>query len=360
MSDNIINNYGVAWQKTFEGANMPKFNISIDVKKLLNTESENQNQIKLVLRKRDTVDQSNGITHDIVKPGSPKKDDVQISIETEKLKSIPDLKDTVYIEAVAKKNIERDRANYHVRQIVDKESKPVYIGRGWTESQKVEKSYVGNAKRFDFENGGRMYNASFTKEAFDKLKPNDHGNIYLAVAPKKDKTDEFSIYKSVGKDPYSVMTISVNQEQIKNMGDSNGYYQIRILDKQKISKDHADLTVKEDTYAKEKTIAEHKNIPIKEAKLPNNYVGSGWSNVSEHVRLQSSDVTSDGLAKTLAENHAIKAMAIINKDKSIVTDKHVKILDELAGNEKVNINDNLQRLVKYQANNNKQSEGQKV
>ncbi len=364
MSNEKTTSFGVAWEKTFDNSNLPKYNVSIDPSLVKKLPANDKGNVSIVLQKRDTPNEKNGITHDVVLPGSPKKDDVVLSINLEELSKIPLVKDnTTYLEAIGKKEIERDRSNFHVRQMqVEKGEKPIYVGRGWSESQKVVRHYVGNAMRVDFENGGRMYNLSLTKEEFDKINANQFGNVVLAVAPKKDSDNKFSVYRSVGPDPYSTMTVSVNKKEIEAMGaDKNGYYQLIVADKQKIGKNHADMTVMENTYHKEKKQAEAEGKDVKDVKFDKNYVGDAWSSSHKHIRLQKSDFTQKALASNIADNHSMKVMAIITINPELARQKHVKLMDEMIAKGDVPVNKEVYNLVKHRAGENEQqSQGMKA
>lgn len=353
-----VKKVGVAWEKTFQDSDSKKFNISISDKELQKLPSDDNGKTSLALIKRDTPDEKTGITHDVVQnkytPGQPKNEseDLVFEINKKEAAKIPLRNDNVTLEAVMKKNVERDRANYHVRELTENKEK-TYVGRGWTPSQTMNIEYVGTAWKKEFENG-KMYNVSVKAETFDALPENKYGQVNLSLMPKKDSDNQLAVYKSMGKDPYSEFTISVKKQDVMAMGpNSAGYYPLIVTDKAKISKDKADLLVMENPYEKNKKTAEETGVSIKEAaaQRPVNYVGSGWSNRPEHIRLSEDDKSAKGLSAAIANNHTMKVAAIL-KEGNFANQTHNKLIAEMKESDKP-IDKEMERLVSSSIQNSK-------
>lgn len=319
---------GAAWEFSFENSSKPKFNALIDPKKLAGLPINDQGEIKLKLVKQEGDSSEKSPSHFIVvnnyKPGEPKERDVSeslyVNINKEKLSSLPvGENSSVYLEISSKKHesIGQDRSDYFVRDN-SREGNKEFVGRAWSPSQIVEnKNYVGSAFKKDFEDGGKAYNVSLKKDDVEKLKADDYGNIRISIAKKKDAGDgpTHSVYQSVGKEPYSEVSLSLNKEKISALPvNDRGYVSISVVDKKTISKDKADLTVYENAG---------------KSDLPKNFVGSGWSNQPGLIRLQKEDVTPDGLSKAISNNHATKVHAILNSNPDVVQKKHVALVKEM-------------------------------
>lgn len=354
---------GVAWERVFQESNTKKFNVSLPKKEVDNLPANENGKASLLIVKREKPDEKTGITHDVFlnntnTPGQPKKIESELIIEVSKedVSRINARNENVHLEAVMKKDIGKDRANFLVRELTEEKEK-VYVGRGWTPSQSVKHDYVGNAWKNEFDNSGKMYNVSIEAEKLKQMPENQYGNVVLSVAQKKDAENQFSVYKSIGKEPYSDFSISLKKEDVLKLEpNEKGYYQLIVADKAKISKDKADLVVFENTYEKDKKAAVEKGVDIKEIQQgqPKNYVGAGWSNKIDHIRITDEDKTAKGLSAAIANNHPLKVAAIL-KQENVSNNSHVKLMKEMKQGSQP-LDADMERMVnKYVADNKPQS-----
>jgi len=323
---NVSENLGAAWEVKFENSSKPKFNISLDAEKIKTLPESAQGEVKLKFERQSGEGLSEKAPSHVVKfndykPGQERSSSEEffVNINKEKLlKAAQGEGKVIALEAGAKKNesVGRDRSDYFVRT---REDSPEYVGRGWSAGQIVEKKeYVGNAFKKDFEDGGKAYNVSLKKDSLEKISADDYGNVRLSIAPKKDPapgSPSHSVYQSVGKEPYNEVTLSLNKEKLMALPENDkGYVAVSVVDKLNISKDKADLTVYENTG-----VAQEKK----------NFVGGGWSNRPDLIRLQPQDKTPDGLTKAISTNHALKVQAILQANPKVVQKKHVQLVKDM-------------------------------
>lgn len=326
MSQNT-ENLGGAWEVKFENSPKSKFNVSLDVEKIKNLPENSQGEVKLKFERQSTEGLSEKAPSHLVKvndykPGQEKTsgEDLFVNINKEKfLAAAQGAEKSLTVEAGAKKNesVGVDRSDYFIRT---KSDSPEYLGRGWSPGQIVEKKeYVGTAFKKEFEDGGKAYNVSLDKGKIENLPADDYGNIRLSMAERKEQKEgssTHSVYQSVGKEPYNEVSLSLNKEKVMALPTNDrGYVSVSVTDKLNMSKDHANLTVYENTG---------------KAETEKNYVGSGWSNRPEHIRLQDRDKTPDGLSDAIAANHAMKVQAILQAAPKAVQKKHVNMIEDMA------------------------------
>ena len=323
---NVSENLGAAWEVKFENSSKPKFNISLDAEKIKNLPESAQGEVKLKFERQSGEGLSEKAPSHVVrfndyKPGQERSSSEEffVNINKEKLLKVAVGEGNVIaLEAGAKKNesVGKDRSDYFVRT---REDSPEYVGRGWSAGQIVEKKeYVGNAFKKDFEDGGKAYNVFLKKDSLEKISADDYGNVRLSIAPKKDPapgSPSHSVYQSVGKEPYNEVTLSLNKEKLMALPENDkGYVAVSVVDKLNISKDKADLTVYENTG-----VAQEKK----------NFVGGGWSNRPDLIRLQPQDKTPDGLTKAISTNYVLKVQAILQAAPKVVQKKHVQLVKDM-------------------------------
>jgi hypothetical protein len=356
MEKNEIKNVGTARENSFQNGN--SYNIKLD-KDQFNKLSDNKGKVLLGFVKKDEVEKD-GSTHDIRIASKDEKNDLLVEVSKDGVARLKDNQGSIDLEAVQKREIGKDRANYHVRGENENGEKD-YVGRGWTKSQEIKHDYVGTAIRKDFDNGGKTYALVVDAEKFKELKANEFGNVNISLSQRQEKEDHYSAYKSIGKEPYSDFSLSLKKAEVEKMTiNDKGAYSMIVADKNSIGKDKADLTVYENTFEKDKKAAAEKGVDIKEIKSEKNYVGSGWSNKHEHIRLQESDKTKEGLSKAILNNHGLKVAAIL-KNENIADKSHLKLINEMK-EKGTSVDKEMDRMVnKYsQANEQNQSSKMKV
>lgn len=348
MEKNDVKNVGVAKENSFDNGSK-SYNILVKKDEVSKLEGKGD-KVMLALVKAENG--SGGVTHNVVPASKDIKSDLLVEVSKTEVMKLKETKGEIALEAVQKKEIGHDRANFHVRETKE-EGEKNYVGRGWTESQAVKHDYVGNAVRKDFPTGGKAYNLTIDAEKFKEMKPNEYGQVNLSVSKKQNSEDQYSVYKSIGKEPYSDYSISVKKAEIEKMTPHNGQYQLIVADKEKISKDKSDLTVYENTYQRDKKIAEEKGVSVKDLpKGEKNYVGSGWSNKPEHIRITPEDKTKEGLSRAISNNHGMKVHAIL-KEENVANKSHVKLINEMK-EKGVNVDRVMEKEVEKHSLENKQ------
>jgi len=343
---------GAAWEVKFENSSKPKFNVQLDPKAVEKMETNKHGEVKLAFVKQTGELKEKSPSHDIVenayKAGEKKEqdnsEDLYVNINKDKFLEYSKSKEKPLLEVIAKKNesVGKDRSDYFVRTMGSKGgdgSEREILGRAWSPTQTIEnKNYVGNAFKKEFDDGGKAYNVFLKKDDVEKLKADDYGNIRLSMAERKDSgkenTPTHSVYQSVGKEPYNEASLSLNKEKVLDLpANDYGYVAVSVVDKLNISKDKSDLTAYENVHHipsdEEKKRVEFMKDAGKKEEPGRNFVGGGWTNKPDMIRLQKEDKTPDGLTKAISNNHLTKVQAILNAKPSVVQKKHMGLVDEM-------------------------------
>lgn len=196
-----------------------------------------------------------------------------------------------------KSSIMEDGKKEHKDQVIGFANK-----HNWKEDDQTEKSYLLNVNQKKImEQKGDEYGS--VKIGIKKVEHEVHqegqtqkGSNYEAILyPRKDDKDIEAV-------------ISVKKAEIEKLQGKGDYHNVALVaanrDPLKASKD--DLAVYVNPIEKGMNEAEKKK-----AMEHKTYVGTGWTQKPEFIKLHPSQLTSDELKKSISENNLVKAQAIV-------------------------------------------------
>jgi hypothetical protein len=199
-------------------------------------------------------------------------------------------------------------------------------------------------------NGAKVYNVNLDADKVSKLTVNEYGDARLGIVPYTEKVlnpdnstaeqTRYLVTEATGATKGVEATIAVH---VLNPGDKEypildscavhkvmdkDVYKLAVQDRKSetIGKDCADLTVSENKWTPE--MNEMPEAEKKAALAEKNYVGRGWTNDPDKIRVDhKSELKPEGLTKAIENNHTVKVIAILNKLPTVVKELHVKQIE---------------------------------
>lgn len=326
---------GIAWKiQDSDKKFPPKFNLSVNKEVALKSLLGDEKEIKLGLFKQDGGPA--GSDYKIAIRGEKNKNSTFeriLNVDVEKLKGLEASGyGEVKLELVEKKeeHIGKDASDMAVRVNGTKD----YVGRGWNmENALGPKNYVGDGYRNIFDEKGnkteevakmesKSYSLNLDEKKVADIQPDKYGNIRVSMAPminppENSNAPNYKVYVSQGiKDKEAEISVRINKEKLMEISPNEfGKIAVVINDKnpKSIQKDKADLTVSE----------------LNPGSTDKNYIGGGYTQKPELVKLDKNELSAEGIKKALESNNSIRLEAILTKKPDAVSKEHI----ELAANE---------------------------
>jgi hypothetical protein len=246
-----------------------------------------------------------------------------------------------------------------------------FVGRGYDAATKFgETRTVGTAYKREFGNrgeDGKSYSLSLDVSKVQKLTPNEYGDARLSIIPYsvavnspdgaiteetrylvaeanlataqtpqranieatvsihlKEATEQQQLKPQAGEEAKHVPTLY--DCNLHAIGDSN-VYKLIVQDRNpdKVGKDCADLVVIEDKYTPEMKLMSAEERTAAKAAIETSYIGKGWTNNPDMIKLSAADLTQDGLSRAIENNHTVKVIAIVKGAPEVVQENHVQL-----------------------------------
>jgi hypothetical protein len=315
-----------------------------------------RNEIFLAIEPKKEVQSEKHPTHSVYIGDKHDKRELQLVVsKNELLKAPVDGYGNIKAFAASREKIGADLSNYSValEQKDPETDRYQFIGRGYDESTKFGETHVmGVAFKTEFgQEDGKVYNVNLDVNKVSKLTVNEYGDARLGIVPYAEKvlnpdgsTTEQTRYlvtevtaKTKGVEATIAIHVSNPSDKkeyptidtcaVHKVGD-NDVYKLVVQDRnpEKIGKDCADLTVSENKYTPE--MKELPEAERKEALKDKNYIGRGWTNDPDKIRIDKrTDLTPKGLTAAIDNNHTVKVIAILDKRPTLVRESHIKQLE---------------------------------
>ncbi len=210
-----------------------------------------------------------------------------------------------------------------------------YVGNGYENKSKLENS----VKLSQFENSSsdqsKLFNIKLKGSDIEKMEADSWGNVKVLVN-KTATANEHKVVLNATANKETDATLVLNKDKLMAISAANeGAIRIIARDKNpdKISTDKADLMVYENKFRKGDDLLtkEEQQVKFKET----NYVGGGYTNNPNLLKLSKDNVTPEGLKAAIEKNDPVRTFAIINKDATLVDKTHVDaVRKSVAGNPK--------------------------
>jgi hypothetical protein len=317
-----------------------------------------RNEVALCIEKRASVQSAKSPTHNVY-VGDVHSDMRELQMLVSKDKLLPAVSAANEYGKVklfaASHSVGADLSNYSVAlSEKDEQGKFQYIGRGYDEATKFgETRIIGNAYKTespatDGGTNGKSYNLNIDADKLQKLTLNSYGDANLSIIPYKEQVVDadgaitektnYLVAESYAKQKNTEAKVSLhvanpnpdNQnlptiaECTLHTFEDKDSYRLVVQDRNpdKIDKSCADLIVYENKFVKGMSADERKAI-LEDKK----YIGHGWTNDPQSIRLSAFDLSPDGLTKAIDNNHVVKVAAILCKDKSVLNEAHLQQIE---------------------------------
>jgi hypothetical protein len=316
-----------------------------------------RNEVYLAIEPKEKVEEKHP-THSVYVGDKHTKRELQLIVSKDELLKAPvDAYGNIRAFAASRdeEKIGADLSNYSVvLEQKDPDGKYQFIGRGYDDSMKFgETRVMGVAFKTEFGTDGtdgKVYNVNLDVDKVGKLTVNEHGDARLGIVPYMEKvpgadgkiTEEtrYLVTETNGKSKGVEATLAIHVTNPKDkkyptidscavhkVGDKE-VYKLVVQDRkpESIGKDCADLTVSENKYT-----SEMKNLSEAERKAAlgeKNYVGRGWTNDPDKIRIdRKEDLTPKGLTAAIDNNHTVKVIAILKEQPRLVRESHIKQIE---------------------------------
>jgi hypothetical protein len=311
-----------------------------------------RNEIALAIEPKREVKGENYPTHSVYVGEAHSRRELQMLVSKDALlAATPSEYGSIKLFAASRDKVGADLSSFSVALSgKTEEGKYQFVGRGYDEALKFgETMVVGAAYKQEFGpsgEDGKSYNVNIDVEKVKKFTVDAYGDAKLGIVaytettPKEDGTmaeqTRYLVTEPGERRKAIEATLSVhvtnpegkryptiNECAVHTVGSSE-VFKLVVQDRkpQSIGKDCADLVVFENDYA-----AEMKSMSAEERKAvmgARSYVGRGWTNDPKKIHLSADDLTPEGLAKAIDNNHTIKVVAIAYKKPQVVQEAHVQ------------------------------------
>lgn len=234
------------------------------------------------------------------------------------------------------------------------------------EEKKSREFYVGFANKKEWNNDPteKSYLLNIDKDKVMKQEGDKYGSVKVGIKrfEQEHRTDDgkvevkethSAILYPKKNDPDLEAVVSIKKaalQDLKPEGDYNNVYLVVANRNPKTAKTD-DLVVYENKVKKGMSEDEKKKV-----QADKNYVGTGWTQKPEMLKLEKDQLTKENLKSSIESNNAIKVEAIIQRKKGLATKEMVDLAKEMGKREDVKTNPKIAEVLE-QANKKNKKKG---